>query len=227
MTLVNLNDNILPLVPNIVNGSSSGDPNPLVTVQQYQSVTTDFLSSTNDIEEAITEAVEDLSRECKRTFLYGNYTESQYLYANGMVYPSATPIDVNQAVYSGDPVPIYDPDTDNTGSSIIQGDGVWVGWFAPLPWMPFYTGVVPPQTIVTYWGGFTQSSLPARLKRVICTIAWYRLNPVALLGMPGGVRSMSVGGVSIAGDLSSFMDSDPALRRAIKKWRHPQTNWQC
>ena len=224
MSLVNLNDNVIPLVPNDVAGSP--DPNPLVSVQQYQAVTNDILSGTNDVEDMIAEVIIDVCKECRRTLLYGEYTESQYLYANGMVYPSATPIDVNKAVYSGDPVPIYDPDTDNTGSSIIQGDGVWVGWFAPLPWMPFYTGVVPPQTIVTYWGGWTQTTLPPRLKRVICTIAYYRLNPVSLLGMPGGVRSMSVGGVSIAGDLSSFMDMDPGVRRELRKWRHPQTNWQ-
>jgi hypothetical protein len=225
VSLININDNVLPLVPNAVTGSP--DPHPLVSAQQYQSVTKDFASGVNDIDETIAEAVDDISKECKRTWLYGQYTESQYLYANGMVYPSATPIDVNKAVFSGDPVPIYDPNKDNTGSSIIQGDGVWVGWFSPLPWMPFYTGVVPPQTILTYWGGFTQSTLPAKVRRMICKIAYYRLNPVALTGMPGGVKSMSVGGVSIAGNLSSFMDSDPQLKRDIKRWRHPQAMpWQ-
>lgn len=222
MSLVNLNDNVLPLTPNDVEGSP--DPNPLVSVQQYQKVTGDFLSGVTDVTEMIQEAIEDLCKECRRTMLYGQYTESQFLYANGMVYPSATPLDVNQPVSSG--VEIYDPATDNTGSSIIQGDGVWVGWFSPLPWMPFYTGVVPPQTVLTYWGGWTQSTLPSKMKRMICKVAYYRLHPVALTGMPGGVKSMSVGGVSISGDLSSFMDTDPQLKRDIARWRHPATNWQ-
>lgn len=223
MTSVNLNDNVLPLVPNDVAGSP--DPRPLVTAQTYQAVTGDTTSSIVAIEAMISEAVEDLSKECRRTFLYGEYTESQFLYANGMVYPSATPIDVNKPVSSG--VEIYDPTTDNTGSSIIQGDGVWVGWFSPLPWMPFYTGVVPPQTVLTYWGGWTQDTLPSQVKRMICTLSYYRLHPVSLQGMPGGVKSMSVNGVSISGDLYSFMDTDPQLRRMIRAWRHPHSQpWQ-
>jgi hypothetical protein len=219
----NINSNILPLVPNDVTGSP--DPNPLVSVQQYQDTTTDILSSVNDVADTIQEVVGDLCRELGRTLLYGEYTESQRLYANGMVYPSATPIDVNQPFYSGSQ--LYNPLSDNVnGSSIIQGDGVWVGWFSPLPFMPVYMGVIPAQTDITYWGGYTQSTLPGKLKRVICLITYYRLNPVVLQGMPGGVRSMSVNGVSISGDLSSMMDTDPNLRRAIRGWRHPQRNWQ-
>jgi hypothetical protein len=224
MSVINLNDNVLPLTPNDVEGSPTCEP--LVSAQQYQKITKDVASGIDDIDDMITEVIWDLSQECRRTLVYGEYTEAQYLYPNGMVYPSATPIDVNQPVISG--VEVYDPATDNTGSSIIQGDGVWVGWFSPLPWMPFYTGVVPPQTVLTYWGGYTQQTIPPRLRRIICTVALYRLNPVVLLGMPGGTKSMSVGGVSISGDLSSLMDTDPALRKAIRKWRHPQGGyaWQ-
>lgn len=223
MSVVNLQDNILPLTPNDVAGSPT--PLALVSPEQYQAVTGDIVSSIDNVEAMITEAIDDLSRECRRTFVYGQYTEAQYLYPNGMVYPSATPIDVNMPVVSG--VEIYDPTTDNTGSSIIQGDGIWCGWFSPLPWMPFYTGVVPPQTVLTYWGGYTQATLPGKLKRMICKVSYYRLNPVALQGMPGGVKSMSVGGVSISGDLSSFMDSDPQLRKDIRGFRHGQAiAWQ-
>jgi hypothetical protein len=223
----NLNTNVLPLTPNDVAGSP--DPNPLVTPQQYASITGDTASAVNDIEENISDVINDLCKELKRTLVYGQYTEAQFLYANGMVYPSATPLDPNQPVTANlsDNDNIYDPATDDSsGSSIVQGDGIWVGFFSPLPFMPFYTGVVPPQTVLTYWGGFTQSTLPSRLRRIICTICYYRLNPVVLKGMPGGVKSMSVGGVSISGDLSSLMDTDPALRKAIRGWRHPQTNWQ-
>lgn len=223
MSPINLNDNVLPLVPNSVAGSPT--PTPLVSSSDYQRVTGDLSTPMATVEDLIQEAIEDLSRECRRTWIYGQYTESQYLYGNGMVYPSATPIDVNKPVVSGEE--IYDPTTDNTGSSIIQGDGVWVSWFSPLPWMPFYTGVVPPQTVITYWGGFTAATLPAKVKRMICKIVYYRANPVALQGMAGGIKSMSVNGVSIAGDLYSFMDSDPQLKRDIKCWRHPQAiPWQ-
>lgn len=225
------NNNVLPLIPNNVSGSPT--PYPLVTAAQYQQVTKDVATDMSYVDELVAEAVEDLSHKCERTFTYGQYTESQRLYDNGMVYPSATPIDINQPVVSG--VEIYDPSTDNTGSSIVQGDGIWVGWFSPLPWMPFYTGVVPAQTVLTYWGGFQNPlvatdrslALPSAVKRMICKVVFYRANPVMLQNMPGGVKSMSVNGVSISGDLESMMDSDPGLRRAIRAWKHPHAQaWQ-
>lgn len=225
------NNNVLPLTPDSVSGSPT--PYPLVSGPQYQQVTQDTTTDLSYVDELIAEAIEDVCHKCERTLIYGEYTESQRLYANGMVYPSATPIDITQPIVSG--VEIYDPSTDNTGSSIVQGDGVWVGWFSPLPWMPFYTGVVPAQTVITYWGGFQNTlvatnrahALPSALKRLICKIAFYRANPVMLQGMPGGVKSMSVNGVSIAGDLSSMMDYDPEIRRGLVRWRHPHAQaWQ-
>lgn len=229
------NDNVLPLVPNDVTGSPTSTP--LVLPVEYQQVTNDYSTNVELVTDLIEEVVEDLSRECRRTFTYGQYTEAQYLYANGMVYPSATPIDVTKVISASveGNSNIYDPASGDPFSSIIQGDGVWVGWFSPLPWMPYYTGVIPPQTILTYWGGFQNKSvadspslaLPSKLKRMICKMVYYRANPVMLTGMPAGVKSMSVGGVSISGDLSSMLDTDPQLRRDIKRWRHPQAiPWQ-
>jgi hypothetical protein len=129
----NLNTNVLPLTPNDVAGSP--DPNPLVTPQQYASITGDTASAVNDIEENISDVINDLCKELKRTLVYGQYTEAQFLYANGMVYPSATPLDPNQPVTANlsDNDNIYDPATDDSsGSSIVQGDGIWVGFFSPL-----------------------------------------------------------------------------------------------
>lgn len=213
----------LPLVPNAIAGSP--DPNELVTVQAYRSYTKDTASTVNDVKEALADAIDQLCNECRRTFLYGQYTEDQYLYGNGMVYPSATPIDPTKPIFSNEQ--IYDPAVDNAPGSVIQGQGVWVGWFTPLPWMPVFTGVLPPQTNITYWGGYTQATCPPKLRRMFSKVAFYTLNGVGLIGQPAGVKSMSVGGVSISGDLSSFMESDPALKRAIRRWRHPQVSaWQ-
>jgi hypothetical protein len=223
-------NNVLPLIPNAISGSPT--PFPLVSAAEYQQVTKDVTTDMSYVNELLAEALEDLSHKCQRTFIYGQYTESQRLYPNGMVYPSATPIDINQAIFSG--TEIYNPATDNTGSSIVQGDGVWVGWFSPLPWMPYYTGVVPAQTVITYWGGFQNPAvaspgfaLPSALKRLICKIAFYRANPVMLANMPGGVKSMSVNGVSISGDLSSLMDYDAEVKKGIMRWRHAHAQaWQ-
>jgi hypothetical protein len=163
--------------------------------------------------------------ECRRTLLYGQYTEDQYLYPTGMVYPSATPIDTTKAIFSNEE--IYDPAVDNAPGSIVQGAAVWVGWFSPLPWMPVFSGVLPPQTNITYWGGYTQSTLPPKLRRCIAKIAYYSLHPYALSGTPGGLKSMSVGGVSISGDLYSFMLGDLQLKRDLRRFRKPQLMaWQ-
>lgn len=230
-----LNDNILPLTPN----PGTAKTMPLVTAEQYQEVTTDTATPIPRVESLIQEAIEDLSKKCGRTFAYGQYTEAQYLYPNGMVYPSATPIDVTQVISAAveGNSNIYDPASDDPFSSIVQGDGVWVGWFSPLPWMPYYTGVIPPQTILTYYGGWQNSltanppamALPSGVLRMICRLVYIRANPVLLNGLPAGVTSMSVGGVSIAGPhMSLFMEEDPDLRRMIKRWRHPHGGfaWQ-
>jgi hypothetical protein len=169
-----------------------------------------------------------LQRETKRTFGYGKYREDQYLYGMGMVYPSATPIDRTKPIAAG--VNLYTPNATSasTPASIIQGAGIWVGWFTPLPWMPVWTGVIPPQTVITYWGGWqpyggspgTTEALPAKLARIIARVAYYILHPALI--QPYGAKSTSAGGISMAGTLSSMMISDPQLRRDVRRWTRPQ-----
>ena len=201
--------------------AGTADPNPLVTLSEYQLYTTDT-DSTNALNfpDVLEDALDQVQRWCNRTLLYGQYDERLFVYKSGMVYPSAAPIDQTKPVSTNASTP--DP-----GNSIFQGDGIWVGWFIPLPALPVWEGVVPPQTDITYWGGYvgSQSSnpqqplLPARLKRAICKVCWFILNPVALSEMPGGVKSVAMGGVSISGDLSSMVDSDDALRRDLRRFQ--------
>lgn len=193
------------------------DPNPLVTGDQYSRITGD--SDSLYIDASLNDALVMLQEEMRRTFLYAQYTERLYLYKNGMVYPTATPLDSTKGVLSPGGSP---PQT----VGIFQGNGIWVGWYIPLPSLPMWTGVVPPQTDITYWGGWTGPAgpgpfLPPKLTRVICKVAWYINHPAALSGMPGGVKSVSIGGVSMSGDLSSMTDRDFQLARDIKKWRKP------
>ena len=130
---------VIPNTP-IANGLTE----PLVSVAQYQSITGDTASGSDAVEEAIADAVYMICQECHRTLTYGTYKENLYLYALGMVFPSAAPIDHNQPISSGEQ--LYNPATDNQQGegSIIQGAGIWVGWFTPLPWMLVWTGVIPP-----------------------------------------------------------------------------------
>ncbi|HEX3539650.1 MAG TPA: hypothetical protein VHT75_04325 [Acidimicrobiales bacterium] len=207
---------MIPATPN----SGTADTNPLVTVAQYQAVTQDSATSSETVTANLADALDMIQRECRRTLLYAQYTERLYLYRNGQVYPTATPLDTSKAVISP-------AGTSNIG--IFQGNGIWVGWFIPLPSLPVWVGVVPPQTDITYWGGYTGPAgagpqLPASLRRIVCKVCWYLSNPAVLTDMPGGVKSVSVGGVSMSGDLASMVSRDRQLGRDIKRWRHPQAH---
>lgn len=225
--------------------AGTANPNPLVSLAQYRSLINDIQSDDTDAVNALADALYMLSQQCKRTFPYGTYNENLYLYANGMVFPSATPIDHSMPIQSAagieDSNLIYNPATDGLvgEGSIIQGAGVWVGWFTPLPWMPVWTGVIPPQTYITYTGGYQPyqatpdlitgqtPTLPPLLAFILVRITFYLLFPVMLQGMPSGVKSMSVGGVSMSGSLSSMMLVDPQLRADIRRFTRPQAHaWE-
>jgi len=226
MTNLSAPSSALPGTPNVVAASGtipqSPDPLPLLTLKRYQQVTGDKTLDQADFTAALADCLDQTAMECKRTWLYGQYTEMLYLYKNGMVFPSATPIDINQSVVAG--AETYNPPADTLGqsASVVQGAGIWVGWFTPLPFMPIWTGVIPPQTQVTYWGGWTQATVPAGLARMWSKIIYYMTNPTALQGLPGGAKSLSIGGIAVGGDLSSFMRLDHDLRRDITRWTRRQ-----
>lgn len=204
----------------------TGLTDPLLAFADYQWLTGDRTSTPADVAQAIADAVVMAEEELVRTIGYGQYTENLYLYENGMVFPSAVPIDPTKPITSGEQ--IYNPATDNAAGSIIQGFGVWVGWFSPLPWMPVWSGVIPPQTNVTYMGGYqpyktvggSTPGLPPKLARVLARIAYYILHPNML--QPMGQKSVAIGGVSLSGDLSSMMIVDPQLKRDLRRFRRPQ-----
>jgi hypothetical protein len=223
----------LPLTPILVtqggsNPSASPDPNPLVSVQQYRKVTGDSWSEDEDVEDAVEDAITMVCQECTRTLKYGYYSEVQYLYENGMVFPSTVPIDPTMPISSQQV--IYNPLTDDSPGSIIQGWGVWVGWFTPLPWMPVFTGVLDPQTEITYWGGYRQSNLPPKLRRLICRIAFKSIpqNNNLLANVPGGLTSASVAGININGAAMSMLSiTDSQIKRDLRRFKRPQVEaWQ-
>lgn len=203
--------------------SGTADTNPLLDIGDYQAITGDtttFAGVQAELTPVLADAVDIFCRQARRTVLYANYTERLFLYRNGMVYPSATPLDTSKGVVSPNGSP-----PENVG--IFQGNGIWVGWYVPLPSLPVWSGVVPPQTDITYWGGYTGPEgggpyLPASLKRILAKLCWYITHPVTLPGLPAGVKSMSIGGVSISGtDFSAITAVDPQLARDIRRWRHP------
>lgn len=222
-----LNDS-LPTNPNVIAGTpASPYVGPLLSAEDYQWITKDNDSNPADIEQAIIDTEELTAIECTRSWRYGQYTENLFLYKNGQVFPSACPIDLNQPIKAGSEV--FNPAGVGPGqpTSTIQGAGIWVGWFTPLPWMPVWTGVIPPQTIVTYWGGIMAETMPMAMKRLFARVAWHVLHPVVLTGRPLGAKSVGIGGLSVGGDLSSMTLVDPQLKRDLKRFRRPMVRgWQ-
>lgn len=206
---------------------NTGVTAPFLTVKQYQDITKDTSTEYQDVVEGLIEAERMVCEKCVRTIRYGQYAETQYVYPDGKVYPSATPLDRTKPILAGGQS-IYNPATPS--SAVIQGAGVLVGWFQPA-YIPVLSGSIPPQTALTYWGGYqpyradpgTTQSLPPSLAKILARVTFYSVNPLVLEGMTGNkIKSISVGGVAISGDLDSFMQYDAVLRRDIRKWRSAQ-----
>jgi hypothetical protein len=206
---------------------NTGITAPLVTIPQYRQTTKDTTTENEDVTEALLDAEQMVCERCVKTLRYGQYVETQYVYPDGKVYPSATPLDRTKPILAGGQS-IYNPAT--TQSAVIQGAGVLVGWFQPA-YLPVLSGSIPPQTVITYWGGYqpyqadpaTTQSLPRSLATILARVAYYSIMAKPLDGVQGNnIKSISVGGVSISGDLDSFLQADSGLRRDMRKWRTPQ-----
>jgi hypothetical protein len=196
-------NNLYPATP--LTGTGVGS---LVGVADYIRITGD----SNGDQDTLDEATNQASQFCNRTLGYGQYVERLYVNRRGMAYPSATPLDPN-----------YQP---SPATALVQGPAVWVGYFTPLPSLPVWTGVVLPQTDITYAGGYQPygvttgptPQLPAALMRAICKIAYFTLNPAVLPNLPAGATSVSLQGVTMAGNLSPFAFADDDTMRTLRRY---------
>lgn len=196
----------------------------LVVVADYQRETQDDSTAEVTVTAALREALLMLDERCKRHFAHGTYTETLYVYRDGKVYPTNTPIET-----------VIDP---AVAPVSIQGAGVYLGVFLPFPATVNpgdWNQAVPPQANVTYTGGYQPygttggptAAFPATLMRAVCRIAYLLTHPVALQGLPAGVKSANVGAVSLSGDLSAFEAFDPGITRAIRPYVKRQARgWQ-
>lgn len=175
---------------------------PLISFAQYQAITGDTTTPEATVVDAIATATTFACQHCNRTFPFGHYQEDLFVGRDGMVYPSASPIAQVVTPTQAD----------------IQGSGVWVGFFFMPPLLPIWTGVVPPQSQLEYWGGYVAATLPPLLGRVLARLAWFICNPATLPGLPGGVKSSNVAGVTISGDLSSAVLTDRQLRKDLARF---------
>lgn len=195
----------------------------LVVAADYMRETGDTAPDTAAITAAVQGALKGIDEHCKRKFAYDTYTETLYVYRDGKVYPTNTPIGSITSPAVGD--------------TSIQGAGVYLGVFLPVPatiWAGDWSAAVPPQVKVVYAGGYQPygtsgptDELPWKVMRAVCRIAYLMLHPVALPGMPSGANHASVGGVSMSGDLSPFIAIDPSIAKDLKPYRKRQARgWQ-
>lgn len=185
---------------------------PLIDIDYYQQSTNDVDSNPPDVLREIDNATSEVAKSLNRTLIFGQYTERLYVDRLGYTWPSAMPIaEVTSPV-----------------GALVQGARIWIGFFLPLPEMPVWSGVIPPQSDVTYWGGFDSISIPPKLADIIAKVAWYRLNPMTLPNMPGGATSVHVGSVGYSGrSLSQLVKWDRDLANQMERWRRPQAHaWQ-
>lgn len=200
----------------------------LVDATHYARWTGDTTNAGAELAEALMDAQQQADQLCNRVFAYGQYKETLYIYQDGKIYPSATPL-----------VSVDNP----SGQSSIQGVGVWVGWWDPYPILAntysSFVGGYPPQTTITYTGGYQPYGtstgptppIPGKVARVIAQLAWKTLHPVELPDVPAGVNSVHVGDVGFSGPkpLTPGAMVDPAVEagladyvvRRVRAW---QTN---
>lgn len=121
-----------------------------------------------------------LGRSWCRKLGYGTWKETLYVYKDGKVYPSATPI-----------VAVTVP----AGQTMIEGNGVWIGWQNNYPLIAGYGyggGSFPPQANIVYTGGYQPAgttggvtpAVPMKLRDAICWVAYRMLHPIVLPGVP-------------------------------------------
>lgn len=197
----------------------------LVTSVDYYRETGDTTADETTVTTLLTGALAGIDEYCHRSFAYNTYTEALYVYHDGKVYPTNTPLDT-----------VTTPA--NLASTAIQGAGVYLGVFLPTPAYinsGSWQAAVPPQASVTYTGGYQPygttsgptAALPWSVMRAVCRITYLALHPVALPGMPSGAKNASVGGLSISGDLSPFIAMDASIKRDLKPYRKRQARgWQ-
>lgn len=189
------------------------DASSLVNPQDYLAITGDAAAA-DTCKPALDEALGLIQDTIGRQLPRMTYTETLKIYNDGKVYPSATPIES-----------VVSP---QASGLLVQGAGIYVGYFDPTPAVVTggWLGGVPPQVTLTYVGGFTAVTLPAKLRRAICRAAYNVLHPAVLSGVPGNVTSVQVGDVGYTGNgtLRTMDPLDDGIRKDINGYRNPRFN---
>lgn len=180
----------------------------LVSVIEYRNWTGDLTTASTTVTAIIAEATSLAEDDCQRLFESQAVTERLQLwpdqsYAYGWVYPTVTPV---TAVSVGGSV------DEAMRSRILVDSAPSIVFNTPTLGRPVFV-------TVTYTGGYTASTCPARLKHAIARLAFaVRTTPNGSMAVAGTIR---VGDISIQrGAVGSGLDQlVPGIGLTLKAFR--------
>lgn len=177
----------------------------LVSVERYRKITGDTATDEDYVKEALADAQRLIEEELDRPLAIGDRTEKLPV-INGVVYPIVTPI-ISADYQIRNSVALVDPSIDG---GLLSGNDY-----------PFHA-------TVSYRGGFTQQTLPVRLREAIARTAHRALNTGAVTSseIPDGAKTIKNGDVSITfGDEGVGSTSSailPSILDSIRRYRRQE-----
>jgi hypothetical protein len=172
----------------------------LVSNVRYRNLTGDLQTPEDEVTEGLADAQREVEEYLRRPLESLERTESLRVYANGRVYPKATPI---TAV----------PDGYTVEESAVVAGGV----AGAVPWPGVVGG--PTTMDLTYTGGYDPLTLPRELERAICETAFSNMVEETP-DLPSGVTSARVGDASVTFQSPTGGAGVPShVRARIKRWR--------
>ena len=177
----------------------------LIAIARYREITGDTTSASAVVETAIDDAQALLEDQLRRPLEQAARTERLRVFADGRVYPRATPIISAQA------------GADIYGNAIVDGT-------------PEGTFLEPDDFAeVTYTGGYDPAEtdlsavdyVPVELQRAVAWAAYAILRPADGLQAPAGARSATVGDVSVTfGPGGAAAPGEVEFDRGlVRRWR--------
>lgn len=155
----------------------------LLSPARYTIITGDATSASATAASAIEEATQLLAEELRRTIdgvealTEGERTERLWLDQDRAIWPTATPVTVLPDGY------------------VARGNGIY--GTAPSGGLSFLVEGPDNYIDLTYTGGWTANTVPACVARDIAFAAYRIMHASALVGVPAGATSVTVGDVAV------------------------------
>lgn len=185
-------------------GSVTTDEPLLVPIAEYRRITLDTTSTNSAISGALIEATGLVEEYLGRFLISTQRTETLAMDRYGRVYPSAVPITaVATTGLTNEGHALAGATADETINLVLE----------PVLGRP-------PQSTITYTGGFTSDTVPRTIQRRICWEAYTILRADQLATVPAGATAVSIGDASLTfGSGGAGVSLSDVTRRELRLWR--------